>query len=134
MWLKLTNLDGKKILVNMDNAENVNPPLTDDVTRIWFGAENIRVLESVEEIEAMLGIAEQKPEPLMKERDMINKSVCFLDLSLRTNNALLGDNIKTIGDLIKKTKDDLLSINCLGKRSLAEIDDALCCYGLSLAE
>ena len=48
-----------------------------------------------------------------------------LNLSARTYNALTGNRIDTLGDLVKRNKRDLLELNGFGKKSLTELEDLL---------
>lgn len=57
-----------------------------------------------------------------------------LHLSVRSFNALSSANIKTTGDLITKSPEELLTIKNLGRRSLEEIQLKLQELGLSLKE
>jgi DNA-directed RNA polymerase subunit alpha len=57
-----------------------------------------------------------------------------LHLSVRSYNALSSANIRTTGELITKSEDELLGIKNLGKRSLEEIKLKLQELGLSLKE
>ncbi|GHT00117.1 DNA-directed RNA polymerase subunit alpha [Synergistales bacterium] len=57
-----------------------------------------------------------------------------LELSIRSENCLLRGNIHTIGDLLQKSRDDLLKIRNLGKISLKEIGERLDALGLHLRE
>ena len=56
-----------------------------------------------------------------------------LELSIRSENCLLRAGIRTIGDLIQYSRDDLLKIRNLGKISLKEIEEKLQAFGLSLS-
>ncbi len=53
-------------------------------------------------------------------------------LSSRTVTALVNAGIKTVAGLARKTADDLLEIDGLGKKGIQEIEDALEGFGLSL--
>ena len=55
-----------------------------------------------------------------------------LELSIRSENCLLRGGIKTIGDLLNSSRDDLLKIRNLGKISLKEIEDRLDMLGYEL--
>lgn len=55
-----------------------------------------------------------------------------LELSVRSSNCLREASIKTIGDLVKKTEDEMLSFKNFGKKSLAEIKELLAGMGLTL--
>lgn len=55
-----------------------------------------------------------------------------LDLSVRASNCLKRANIYTLGDLVKRTEDDLSKIRNLGKKSVDEIIEKLKDYGFDL--
>ena len=55
-----------------------------------------------------------------------------LDLSVRTINALRRSGITTLGELMTKGKDELLSIRNFGQKSKKELEDRLKELGLSL--
>lgn len=55
-----------------------------------------------------------------------------LNLSTRTLNALSAANIRTIGGLARKKKEDLLSIDGLGEKGIQEIKRVLSNYGITL--
>ena len=52
------------------------------------------------------------------------------ELSVRSRNSLQKENIRTLGDLVQKTEDDMLQIENFGKKSLKEISDFLEEHGL----
>jgi len=58
--------------------------------------------------------------------------VANLDLPVRCLNCLRGAQIVYVGDLVKKTKDDLLKTPNFGKKSLDDIEDLLAVFNLSL--
>ena len=64
--------------------------------------------------------------------DILSKPVSFLNLTVRCNNCFNSKDIKTVWDLVLKTKESLLRIRCMGKKSLYNIVDALQEYNLSL--
>jgi DNA-directed RNA polymerase subunit alpha len=66
--------------------------------------------------------------------DYMNRPVRELELSIRSENCLLRGGIHTIGDLLQKSRDDLLKIRNLGKISLKEIGEKLDDVGLRLRE
>ena len=55
-----------------------------------------------------------------------------LDLSIRSENCLLRGGITTIGDLLQRSRDDLLKIRNLGRKSLTEIEEKLTARGYEL--
>jgi DNA-directed RNA polymerase subunit alpha len=64
--------------------------------------------------------------------DMINKPITELELSVRSANCLEAANIKSIGDLIRKTEAQMLKYKNFGKKSLSEINAILSTMGLAL--
>ena len=68
------------------------------------------------------------------EIEFLSRPVRDLELSIRSENCLLRGGIHTIGDLLQKSRDDLLKIRNLGKISLKEIGDKLDSSGLKLRE
>ncbi len=73
---------------------------------------------------------EKKESP--KKEDFRKMKVDDLELSLRVKTALQGNNIKTVGGILKKKEDDLLSLPGMGDQGLKEIKKALKKYGLEL--
>lgn len=57
-----------------------------------------------------------------------------LDLSERPRNCLRRAQIKTVGELVERTSDDLLNITNFGQKSLDEVTAKLDELGLSLAD
>jgi len=57
-----------------------------------------------------------------------------LDLSTRTLNALTSANIRTLGGLARKKREDLLEIEGIGEKGISEIKKVLAKFGLSLKE
>ena len=55
-----------------------------------------------------------------------------LELTVRSSNCLKNAGIKTIGDLAKKTEDEIGKTRNFGKKSLSEIKDKLKEWGLTL--
>jgi DNA-directed RNA polymerase alpha subunit len=64
-----------------------------------------------------------KGEQLLKE--VLAKSIDDLELTVRSHNCLSAENIKTIGQLVTKTENDLLKTPNLGRKSLKEIKEEL---------
>ncbi len=76
------------------------------------------------------------PEPAIspEEAEFLARPVRDLELSIRSENCLLRGGIHSIGDLLHKSREDLLKIRNLGKISLKEIADKLESAGLKLKE
>jgi DNA-directed RNA polymerase subunit alpha len=65
-------------------------------------------------------------------RQILSTSVDQLELSVRSSNCLKNANIKTIGELTRKTEDDIAKTRNFGKKSLQEIKEKLREWNLSL--
>ena len=85
-----------------------------------------RVVENSDDVK----IEMVKPE--VDETEQFTHSIHELELSIRSENCLLRGGIHTIGDLLQKSRDDLLKIRNLGKISLTEIEAKLASMGQSL--
>ena len=55
-----------------------------------------------------------------------------MELSVRSSNCLKNANIRTIGELTKKTEDDIAKTRNFGRKSLTEIKEKLMEWGLNL--
>jgi len=67
-----------------------------------------------------------------KIRQLLETPVEELELSVRSSNCLKNANIKTIGDLTKKTEDEIAKTRNFGKKSLTEIKEKLKEWNLAL--
>ena len=56
-----------------------------------------------------------------------------LELSARTKNVLIAENIYTVADLLKYRSNDLLKFPNFGRKSLIELEDWLAQHNLELA-
>ncbi len=65
-------------------------------------------------------------------RALLDTPVEELELSVRSSNCLRNANIRTIGDLTRRTEDEIAKTRNFGKKSLQEIKDKLQERGLSL--
>ena len=68
------------------------------------------------------------------QKDVLKLSVEELDLSPRTKNALTGNRIKTIANLVRKTEENLGGLDGMGEKGIKEIKKALGKRGLVLKD
>lgn len=68
------------------------------------------------------------------DQDVLKTRIENLDLSARTMAALEAASIRTVGGLVRKKKDDILSLDGIGPKGLDEVVFLLKGMGLSLAE
>ena len=66
--------------------------------------------------------------------DVLKTRTDSLDLSTRTLNALTGANIRTLGGLARKKREDLLEVEGIGEKGISEIKKVLAKFGLNLKE
>lgn len=65
-------------------------------------------------------------------QEYLSRSVDELELSVRAYNCLKNANIRTIGDLVQRSEQDMLRTKNFGRKSLNEIKDLLTRMGLQL--
>jgi DNA-directed RNA polymerase subunit alpha len=81
-----------------------------------------------------------KDEPAASEEksgdvaDILKNRIDTLDFSTRTLNALTDANIRTLGGLARKRREDLLEVEGIGEKGITEIKKTLSKFGLSLKE
>jgi DNA-directed RNA polymerase subunit alpha len=78
-----------------------------------------------------LGTDDDLDEDDERIRQILNTPVEELELSVRSSNCLKNANIKTIGELTRKTEDDIAKTRNFGKKSLQEIKEKLKEWNLS---
>ena len=71
-------------------------------------------------------------EEILDVTDVAKTKIEDLNLSTRTENALVSASIRTAGGLANKSKEDLLATDGLGEKGIEEIKKALANLGLSL--
>jgi DNA-directed RNA polymerase subunit alpha len=97
----------------------------------------------IHQLKAIIGFKEE--EPLIKEASVVASKeekdadpeflktrIESVGLSQRTQNALTGANIRTVGGLARKKEKDILDIEGLGSKGVQEIKDKLAEYGITL--
>ena len=62
----------------------------------------------------------------------LDRKIHELELSIRVMNALKENDIKTVGDLVQKTRDQLIRTPNFGRRSLNEVKEVLSNMSLEL--
>jgi len=69
------------------------------------------------------------------DQDLIRKfdmSIADLDLSVRASNCIESAQVRSVGDLVQRTEDELLGVRSFGKTSLREVKRKLEDLGLTL--
>ena len=91
-------------------------------------------------LDLFVAFGELPPEPEDEEAapisdellEKLRTPIGELELSVRSANCLREAQIRTIGDLVEKSSQELLKFRNFGKKSLAEIEELLGGMGLSL--
>lgn len=97
--------------------------------------ENIPVMPQVNlQQAAAFNKNEDSSEAGVDQTDILKTRIDGIELSTRTLNALSDASIRTIGGLVKKTENDLLDLEGIGKKGVEEIKDMLNSFGLALQE
>ena len=117
------------------------PPLKSLIVKMAIGAGQFKAPISIEDIQKELSSEKDALftkliifESLLtvmrgiffKDNDV---SIDYLELTVRSQNCLRSENIDTIGKLIQCCEMEISEIPTLGRKSLAEIKDALLKYG-----
>jgi DNA-directed RNA polymerase subunit alpha len=95
------------------------------------------ILKSHLDVFSKLGeveVEDEKEQETEADKELLDKlklSVSELELSVRSGNCLREAKIKAIGDLVRKTEQDMLQYRNFGKKSLTEIKEMLKSMGLS---
>lgn len=95
--------------------------------RAITGFEEMAEVEEQEEMETPTIKADSKLDP-----EFLKTRIESLELSARTLNALTGANIRTVGGLARKKEKDILEIEGLGAKGVAEIKRVLGDHGITL--
>jgi DNA-directed RNA polymerase, alpha subunit, bacterial and chloroplast-type len=69
--------------------------------------------------------ADEFDEELLRIRQLLKQRLVDMELSVRALNCLKAADIKTLGELVKLSRNDLLRFRNFGKKSLTELDELL---------
>jgi DNA-directed RNA polymerase subunit alpha len=65
-----------------------------------------------------------------KTRDVVDRPLEEFDISVRSRHTLEKGNIRTLGDIARRTEEEILQIENFGRKSLQEVEDLLATHGL----
>lgn len=82
--------------------------------------------------ESLVNDDDEVDEEEERVKQILTTPVEELELSVRSSNCLKNANIRTIGDLTKKTEEEIAKTRNFGKKSLTEIKEKLKEWNLSL--
>lgn len=66
------------------------------------------------------------------KKEVLMRPISSLDLSVRAANCMREESIETVGELVRKSKDELLSVKNFGKTTLREVEKKLEELGLAI--
>ncbi len=84
-----------------------------------------RIIEEKDKIIKFLKNLANDAEEIVKASSKLNTSIDDLDISVRTYNGLIINNIRTLKDIVKKSKNELLKTRNFGRRSMNELEKIL---------
>lgn len=135
-----TNHNRLRISIETDGTLTPREALTQSIEIMINQLKAIVDFKEPEEeivIESKKEIANENKKDENKEEDFVDvlkTRTDSLDLSTRTLNALTAANIRTLGGLARKKKEDLLEIEGIGEKGISEIKKILSKYGFNLKE
>ncbi len=80
----------------------------------------VNLTEEVDDVEITIGGDEEELERIL------GMTIEELDLSVRSYNCLKRAGINTVGELARKSEDEMMKVRNLGKKSLEEVEQKLC--------
>src|SRR5580765_6669488 len=89
---------------------------------ITFEEEEVEQVQEVSSAPVTPGLPAADADRL---RELLNQPVDIIELSVRASNCLKAAKIRTIGDLVSRKDDELISYKNFGKKSLDEIKERL---------
>ena len=75
--------------------------------------------------------SEEFDEEVLRTRQLLQKKLVDMGLSVRALNCLKSADVETLGELVVYNKTDLLKFRNFGKKSLTELDEMLANLNLS---
>jgi DNA-directed RNA polymerase subunit alpha len=87
---------------------------------------------SITEEEVLESLTKKESDSTTEFTDLLKTRIDTLSLPTRILNALAGANIRTIGGIARKKKEDLLEIEGIGEKGLQEIKKVVSDYGITL--
>jgi len=140
-----TNYNRLRILVETDGTLTAREAFLKSIEIMIYQLKAI--VDFKEDIEIKKEIKSSKTESLNVSEEMFKEDKKLenftdvlktrtdgLDISTRTLNALTAANIRTLGGLARKKRDDLLEVEGIGEKGITEIKKVLSKFGLNLKE
>lgn len=136
-----TNHNRLRLMIETDGTVSPKEALERSIELMLEQLKAILDLKYLPETKPVAAIEEAGEEDISDEEDKksdeevadaMKTRIDTLDLSTRTLNALNSANIRTIGGIARKKKEDLLEIEGLGEKGIQEIKRVLSNFGITL--
>lgn len=134
-----TDFNRLRILIETDGSISPKDALEQSVNTM---IEQLKAITGFEEGVLESGTETDDSESMSENRDIessgkldpefLKTRIESLNLSARTLNALSGANIRTVGGLARKREKDILEVEGLGAKGVAEIKRVLGSHGITL--
>jgi DNA-directed RNA polymerase subunit alpha len=128
-----TDFNKLKIFIETDGTLTPNAALTQSIETMINQLKAIVGFKEDEPVEVSLPTASESTSSKVEiDAETLKTRIESLDVSARTQNALVNANIRTVGGLARKKERDLLDIEGLGAKGIQEIKKALGEFGITL--
>lgn len=134
-----TNHNRLRIAIETDGTLSPREALSYSIETMIHQLKAIVDFKEPEEEKVEKKVSKAKDEEKEEEKtgdvaDILKNRIDTLDFSTRTLNALTDANIRTLGGLARKKREDLLEVEGIGEKGITEIKKTLSKFGLSLKE
>lgn len=135
-----TNHNRLRISIETDGTLTPREALSYSIETMIYQLKAIVDFKEPEEEKVEKKVSKDKVEDTKEEEkggdvaDILKNRIDTLDFSTRTLNALTDANIRTLGGLARKKREDLLEVEGIGEKGITEIKKTLSKFGLSLKE
>ena len=85
----------------------------------------------ISDAKPVLQVTEEIDEEALRIRDLLNRTIDEMELSVRSHNCLQAAGIERIADLVSKEENEMLQYKNFGRKSLSELIEKLGEMGLS---
>lgn len=129
-----TDFNRLRVLIETDGTITAREALEKSIETMIH---QLRAIVGFKEEEAVVEAEEEETGMVRKEKEtadaeMLKTRITELNLPQRVEMALDNASIRTVGGLVRKREDDLLSIEGLGQKGLQDIKRSLSNLGLTL--
>lgn len=129
-----TDYNRLRITIETDGTMTPKEALENSIEVMIHQLKAVIGFQDQNEIETKEVDEEEVEEKAEVDQDVLKTRIETLDLSARTLAALEEANIRTIGGLVRKKKDDILALDGIGPKGVEEIVELLDKMGASLSE